>query len=217
MAFKPIDNKRDQFRKYLEASGVIEVLSKSITKLMESPEKPESPVDFIRENMGLTQKELNQIEFLKEEVEIYKKQVNDLKMEIAGLKLERQEIENELPKEVVADPIVKDDIVVAVSDNQSNKQTEIETKKTEESTESTPTPVVVAVATDDVQKIQKIDNAEDVCADVSVVAPAAEVKIETKPEEVKADDKPVEAVAAVVVAATTAAAASDAAPEATDK
>lgn len=195
---------------------MIEVLSKSITKLMESPEKPESPVDFIRENMGLTQKELNQIEFLKEEVEIYKKQVNDLKNEIAGLKLERQEVENGLQKEVVADPIVKDDIVVAVSDNQSNKQTEIETKKTEESTETTSTPVVAAVATD--EKIQKIDNAEDVCADVPVVAPAADVKIETKPEEVKADDKPVEAVAAaVVVAATTAVAAGDAAPEATDK
>lgn len=212
MAFKPIDNKRDQFRKYLEASGVIEVLSKSITKLMETPEKPESPVDFIRANMGLTQKELNQIEFLKEEVEIYKKQVNDLKLEIAGLKQERQEVENGLSKEVVPDATtVKDDVVVAVSDNQNNKQIEVETKKTED-VESTP--VVAAVATDDVQKIQKIDKVEEVSADVSAVAQATDAKIETKPEEIKADDKQAAAAAAVVVAA--AATAGDAAPEATD-
>ncbi|XP_037027531.1 c-Myc-binding protein homolog [Bradysia coprophila] len=211
MAFKPIDNKRDQFRKYLEASGVIEVLSKSITKLMESPEKPESPVDFIRENMGLTQKELNQIEFLKEEVEIYKKQVNDLKLEIAGLKQERQEVENGLSK-VIADSIVKDDIVVAVSDNQSNQQLEIETKKTEDVEPTAPVVVApAAVVTDDVQKIQKVDNVEEVSADVSVVAVATDAKIETKPEEIKAEEKPA-AAATVVVAA-----AGDAAPETTDK
>ncbi|KAG4079028.1 hypothetical protein HA402_001683 [Bradysia odoriphaga] len=211
MAFKPIDNKRDQFRKYLEASGVIEVLSKSITKLMESPEKPDSPVDFIRENMGLTQKELNQIEFLKEEVEIYKKQVNDLKLEIAGLKQERQEVENGLSKEVIADAIVKDDIV-AVSDNQSSQQIEIETKKTEDAEPTAPVVVAApAVVTDDVQKIQKVDTVEEVSADVSVVAVATDAKIETKPEEIKADEKPT-AAAAVVVAA-----AGDAAPETTDK
>jgi len=176
MAFKPIDNKRDQFRKYLEASGVIEVLSKSITKLMESPEKPESPVEFIRENIGLSQKELHQIEFLKEEVEVYKKQVNDLKMEIAGLKLERQEVENALKKEVVPDASVE-----IVSEIQNDKQVEVESKKTEDA-ETTP---VLDKVTDDVQKN---DIPNDVKAEVSAVSEVADV-IEPKAEEIKTEDK----------------------------
>ncbi len=184
--FQPIDNKRDQFRKYLEASGVIEVLSKSITKLMESPEKPESPVEFIRANMGRTQKEVNEIEFLKEEVEVYKKQVNDLKTEIAGLKLERQAVENGHAKEVTAvvvDASVKDDIVV---ENQSDKQTDGETKKTEE---VEPTPVLVAKVCDD--DVQKIDTTSDAKAEIPAVSvEVTDVKIEPKPEDIKVDDKP---------------------------
>lgn len=181
-SFQPIDNKRDQFRKYLEASGVIEVLSKSITKLMEIPEKPESPVEFIRENIGLSQKELHQIKFLKEEVEVYKKQVNDLKIEIAGLKFERQEVKDALSKEVVPDATVKDEIL---SENQSETLTERETQKTED---AEPTPVLVAKTTDDVPKV---DISNDVQAEVSAVAAdVADVKTEAKPDEIKSDDKP---------------------------
>lgn len=145
---------------------------------MESPEKPESPVEFIRENMGLSQKELNQIEFLKEEVEVYKKQVNDLKMEIAGLKLERQEVENALSKQVVPDT-VKTEIV---SDNQSDKQIEAEPKKTDD---AVPTEALVK-PTDDVQKV---DNSNDVKTDVSAATEVADVKVEPKSEETKTEEK----------------------------
>ncbi|KAJ6638533.1 c-Myc-binding protein [Pseudolycoriella hygida] len=182
MAFKPIDNKRDQFRKYLEATGVIEVLSKSITKLMESPEKPESPVAFIRQNMGLTQKELDEIEFLKEEVESYKKQVKDLKNEIAGLKSERQDIKDNISNEVVADASVKDEMISEIS---AEKQTDGESKKIED---VQPTQVSAKVVDDD----QKVDVSNDSKADVSTVVDATDAKIEpieSKPEEIKTDDK----------------------------
>lgn len=161
---------------------MIEVLSKSITKLMEIPEKPESPVEFIRENIGLSQKELHQIKFLKEEVEVYKKQVNDLKVEIAGLKFERQEVKDTLSKEVGPDATVKDEIL---SENQSETQTEGETQKTED---AEPTPVLVAKTTDDVPKV---DISNDVQAEVSAVsADVTDVKTEAKPEEIKSDEKP---------------------------
>jgi len=179
MAYKPIDNKRDQFRKYLEQSGVIEVLTKSITKLMESSEKPESPVEFIRENMGLSQKELNQILFLKEEVEAYKKQVTDLKKEIAGLKLERQDVEGQLSKEAV-DVAVK---VEAVSDAQNEKNNDGEAKKVED---AEPTPVLAnGKSTDDIQKV-------DIANDVKPEATSVEVegKVEPKQEEIKTEEKP---------------------------
>lgn len=147
---------------------------------MESPEKPESPVEFIRENMGLSQKELNQIEFLKEEVEVYKKQVNDLKIEIAGLKLERQEVENTLSKEVVPDATIAAEVV---SENQSDKQKEVDSKKTED---AEPTPELGKIADD----VQKVDISSDVKAEVPAVTEVIDVKIEPKPEEIKTDDKP---------------------------
>lgn len=179
--FQPIDNKRDQFRKYLEATGVIEVLSKSITKLMESPDKIESPVEFIRENMGLSQKEQNQLEFLKEEVEAYKKQVNDLKKEIAGLKLERQEAENAIPKETVQDVTAK---VEAVAETQNDQHNDVETKKTED---AEPTPVLAnGKTTDDVQKVDIANDVKPEAAPVEVT----EGKIEPKPEDINTEEKP---------------------------
>jgi len=183
MAYKPIDNKRDQFRKYLESSGVIEVLTKSITKLMESSEKPESPVEFIRENMGLSQKELHQIEFLKEEVETYKKQVTDLKKEIAGLKSERQDVENALSKEAV-DVAVKIEAVKieAVSDAQ-NEKIDGEPKKAEDG-EATQ----VLANGKDTEDIQKVDIANDVKPEATSVE--VEGKVETKQEDIKTDEKP---------------------------
>lgn len=163
---------------------MIEMLSKSITKLMESPEKPESPVEFIRANMGLTQKELDQINFLKEEVEVYKKQVNDLKVEIAGLKLERQEIvENAVSKEVVPDATAKDEIV---SESPSDKQNDVESKKTEEVL-AEPTQVLGGKIADDVQKG---DVPNDVKVETLAVSEVTEVKTEPKPEDIKTEDKP---------------------------
>lgn len=180
-SFQPIENKRDQFRKYLEATGVIEVLSKSITKLMESPEKPESPVDFIRDNIGLSQKDLNQLEFLKEEVEVYKKQVNDLKIEIAGLKLERKEVENGLPKEVVVpEPTIADGTL-----SENDKQSDVESKKTED---------VEPTLTKTIDDVQTVDISSDVKAEVAAVTDVVtEIKIEPKPEEIKIDDKAITA------------------------
>lgn len=79
---QPIDSKRDQFRKYVENNGVVEMFSKVLVELMNIPEKPDNAIDFIRENLGATMKEKMQIDHLQQEVESYRKQVEDLKRQL---------------------------------------------------------------------------------------------------------------------------------------
>jgi len=52
MSFKTGDNKREEFRRYLEKSGVLDALTKTIVCLYEEPEKPNNAVDFLRKNLS---------------------------------------------------------------------------------------------------------------------------------------------------------------------
>ncbi|KAI9209412.1 uncharacterized protein BJ171DRAFT_408299, partial [Polychytrium aggregatum] len=47
-----VDQKKDDFRKYLEKNGIIDALTKVLVGLYEEPEKPESPIDFIKQFLG---------------------------------------------------------------------------------------------------------------------------------------------------------------------
>ncbi|KAL2917153.1 hypothetical protein HK105_203217 [Polyrhizophydium stewartii] len=47
-----VDQKKDDFRKYLERNGVIDALTKVLVGLFEEPEKPESPIDHIKMLLG---------------------------------------------------------------------------------------------------------------------------------------------------------------------
>lgn len=62
------------------------MLSKVLIKLLEAPVKPEHPMDFIRDNLGATMFEKNQIEQLEQTVRDYKHEVDDLKSQIDDLK-----------------------------------------------------------------------------------------------------------------------------------
>ncbi|CAM9352442.1 unnamed protein product, partial [Chrysoparadoxa australica] len=44
--------KKEEFRKYLEKSGVIDALTKVLVGLYEEPERPPNAVDFIKRYMG---------------------------------------------------------------------------------------------------------------------------------------------------------------------
>lgn len=89
--YQPIDVKRDQFRKYIESKGVIETISSVLVKLLETPVKPEHPIDFIRDNLGATNYERLKIEQLEKQVADYKQEVYDLKHQIDELKTKLNE------------------------------------------------------------------------------------------------------------------------------
>merc|ERR1712203_444792 len=46
------DAKKEEFRKYLERSGVIDALTKVLVGLYEEPEKPANALDFIKLTLG---------------------------------------------------------------------------------------------------------------------------------------------------------------------
>mmetsp|Transcript_39654 Transcript_39654/g.128325 ORF Transcript_39654/g.128325 Transcript_39654/m.128325 type:complete len:104 (+) Transcript_39654:57-368(+) len=46
------DAKKEEFRKYLERSGVIDALTKVLVGLYEEPEKPSNAIEFIKMTLG---------------------------------------------------------------------------------------------------------------------------------------------------------------------
>lgn len=46
------DSRKEEFRKYLEKSGVIDALTKVLVGLYEEPERPPNAVDYIKKYMG---------------------------------------------------------------------------------------------------------------------------------------------------------------------
>lgn len=51
--FKAVDSKKEEFRKYLEKTGVLDALTKMLVCLYEEPEKPENAIDFLKKYLNL--------------------------------------------------------------------------------------------------------------------------------------------------------------------
>ena len=51
-SFQSPDTKKEEFRRYLERSGVIDALTKVLVGLYEEPEKPANALDFIKMTLG---------------------------------------------------------------------------------------------------------------------------------------------------------------------
>jgi len=83
--FKAADSKREEFRKYLEKSGVVDALTKVLVNLYEEPEKPNNALDFLLKNMTLEGPETSDVEALKAEV-------MELKSQNACLAQENEEL-----------------------------------------------------------------------------------------------------------------------------
>ncbi|NXM78296.1 MYCBP protein, partial [Serilophus lunatus] len=62
------DSRREQFRQYLEKSGVLDVLTKVLVALYEEPEKPSSALDFLKHQLGASAPENTEVEALRLEV-----------------------------------------------------------------------------------------------------------------------------------------------------
>ncbi|KAJ3364887.1 hypothetical protein GGF31_008896 [Allomyces arbusculus] len=46
------DTKKEDFRKYLERNGIVDALTKVLVGLYEHPDKPENPLEFIKQFLG---------------------------------------------------------------------------------------------------------------------------------------------------------------------
>ena len=61
------DAKKEEFKKYLEKAGVLEVLTKSLVSLYEEPDKPGDAVNYLKKTVGGTENDRAEIERLQSE------------------------------------------------------------------------------------------------------------------------------------------------------
>ncbi|KAM4725875.1 C-Myc-binding protein [Anableps anableps] len=50
--YRASETKREQFRRYLEKSGVLDSLTSVLVALYEEPEKPDNAIDYIKVHLG---------------------------------------------------------------------------------------------------------------------------------------------------------------------
>merc|ERR1711976_402103 len=88
--YKGADSKREEFRKYLEKSGVLDSLTKVLVGLYEEPEKPNNALDFLKQHLGAGGPESADSEALKlditemrQENERLLEEINELKQKLA--------------------------------------------------------------------------------------------------------------------------------------
>ncbi|CAM9398518.1 unnamed protein product, partial [Sphacelaria rigidula] len=77
------ESKKEEFRKYLEKSGVIDALTKVLVGLYEEPERPPNAVDYIKRYMGApTGVDAEAMRLQNEE---YKKENDELRSKLQSL------------------------------------------------------------------------------------------------------------------------------------
>lgn len=69
------DAKKEEFKKYLEKAGVLELLTKSLVSLYEEPEKPNDAVNYLKKSVGGTDNDKEEITKLKTENDDLKSKV----------------------------------------------------------------------------------------------------------------------------------------------
>ena len=77
------EQKKEEFRKYIERSGVVDQLTKVLVGLYEEPEKPQNAVDFIKKCLGAPSD--TDIDILKADNDDLKKQRADLASRIEAM------------------------------------------------------------------------------------------------------------------------------------
>jgi len=95
MTFQTTESTKEEFRKYLEKTGVVDQLTRVLVGLYEEPEKPANAIDFIKRYLGSptdidVEKLKIEYEKLKEENLELKKRVDELKKELETLKPDEQ-------------------------------------------------------------------------------------------------------------------------------
>ncbi|KAJ3292994.1 hypothetical protein HK104_004839 [Borealophlyctis nickersoniae] len=83
MSYQAVDQKKEDFRKYLEKNGIIDALTKVLVGLYEEPEKPEAPIDFIKQFLGGPSDV--DVEALRHENEELKRKVDELQQKLDEL------------------------------------------------------------------------------------------------------------------------------------
>ena len=77
------DQKKEEFKQYLDKAGVMELLTSSLVKLYEEPEKPNDALEYLKNNIGGSKADKEEISKLTTENEDLKKKVEELEKQEA--------------------------------------------------------------------------------------------------------------------------------------
>lgn len=99
--FAPVDSKKEEFRKYLEKSGVFERLTIALVSLFEEQERPENAIAYVKARLDPENTEAS-TEAMKQELEQVRRQLEDLQIEHNHLKM--QIAKGEVEEAIVAEP-----------------------------------------------------------------------------------------------------------------
>ena len=86
MSVQTTEQKKEEFRKYLEKAGVIDQLTKVLVGLYEEPEKPGNVIEFIKKSLGAPSD--TDVEQLMAENEELKRQKMELEKRLETLSME---------------------------------------------------------------------------------------------------------------------------------
>ncbi len=94
MSIQTTEQKKEEFRKYLEKAGVVDQLTKVLVGLYEEPEKPSNAIEFIKKCLGAPSD--TDVEQLKADNEELRRQKQELEKRIENL---QRELEQERAKQ----------------------------------------------------------------------------------------------------------------------
>ncbi|XP_023173947.1 c-Myc-binding protein homolog [Drosophila hydei] len=77
MSFKPIDPKRDEIRRYLERGSVLDSLTKIFIRVIK--ERPENPMEYIRNNIGVVRHQHDKYERLSQDLQEANEEIQRLR------------------------------------------------------------------------------------------------------------------------------------------
>ena len=67
--YKAVDSKKEEFRKYLEKTGVLDTLTNVLVSLYEEPQKPTSALEFLKTHIPDTNLVKSDISELRNEID----------------------------------------------------------------------------------------------------------------------------------------------------
>ena len=89
MSVQTTEQKKEEFRKYLEKAGVIDQLTKVLVGLYEEPEKPGNVIEFIKKSLGAPSD--TDVEQLMAENEELRRQKSELEKKIESIQYELEQ------------------------------------------------------------------------------------------------------------------------------
>lgn len=89
----PVDSKKEEFRKYLEKSGVFSALTKALTSLYDEPQRPEDALSYVKARLD--------VDTTNENVRALKRELDETAKKLEILQLEHSELKSQMTREGV--------------------------------------------------------------------------------------------------------------------